>query len=105
MTGRRYAELRSTEIWQKFGAASAAVITAPRRGVPIVHADISSTLRDMARFGLSFTPTGRVGKHPLISACYLDDLQKRGRLELSRAVLGKESGCVDGDFFKGLFGR
>lgn len=121
VTGRTFADLLSTEIWQKIGAESAAVIAAPRRGVPIVHAGISSTLRDMARFGLSFTPTGRQGPKPLISARYLDAIQKQGRPELSRVGLGKESGYVDGeparhnsyqwdfvmndgDFFKGGFG-
>lgn len=121
VTGRTFAELLSTEIWQKIGAESAAVITAPRRGVPIAHAGVSSTLRDMARFGLLFTPTGRKGKNPLVSARYLDNIQKQGRPQLSRAALGKESGTIDGeparhnsyqwdfvmddgDFFKGGFG-
>lgn len=121
VTGRSYAELLSTEIWQKIGAESAAVIAAARRGVPIAHGGVSSTLRDMARFGLSFTPSGRAGKDPLVSARYLDNIQKHGRPELSRAALGKESGFVDGeparhnsyqwdfvmndgDFFKGGFG-
>ncbi len=97
VTGRTYADLLSTEIWQKIGAETGAVIAAPRCGAPIVHAGVSSTLRDMARFGLSFTPTGRQGMNPLISARYLDKIQKQGRPELSRAVLGKESGYVDGE--------
>lgn len=97
VTGRTYAELLSTEIWQKIGAESGAVIAAPRRGVPIVHAGISSTLRDLARFGLSFTPTGRGAKNPLISARYLDTIQNRGRPELTRAVSGQEPQQVDGE--------
>jgi CubicO group peptidase (beta-lactamase class C family) len=121
VTGRSYAELLSTEIWQRMGAESGAVITAPRRGVPIVHAGISSTLRDMARFGLLFTPSGRGGEDPVVSQRYLDNIQKHGRPQVFRALLDEQDQLVDGeaprhnsyqwdfvmadgDFFKGGFG-
>jgi CubicO group peptidase (beta-lactamase class C family) len=121
VTGRSYAELLSTEIWQRMGAESGAVITAPRRGVPIVHAGISSTLRDMARFGLLFTPSGRGGEDPVVSQRYLDNIQKQGRPQVFRALLDEQDQLVDGeaprhnsyqwdfvmadgDFFKGGFG-
>lgn len=121
VTGRSYAELLSTEIWQRMGAESSALIAAPRRGVPIAHAGISSTLRDMARFGLLFTPSGRSGKDPVVSARYLDAIQKHGRPEIFRVALGEDAETIDGeparhnsyqwdlvmndgDFFKGGFG-
>ena len=97
VTGRSYAELLSTEIWQKIGAESAAVIAAPRRGVPVAHGGVSSTLRDLARFGLLFTPTGRAGKDPLISDRYLENIQKRGRPEVFRAAPDDEFRYVDGE--------
>lgn len=120
VTGRGYAELLSTEIWQKIGAESAALIAAPRRGVPVAHGGVSSTLRDLVRFGLLFTPTGRTGKAPLISDRYLADIQTRGRPDIFRAapdgtryVDGEAARhnsyqwdfvMNDGDFFKGGFG-
>lgn len=121
VTGQGYAELLSTEIWQKIGAESVALIAAPRRGVPVAHGGVSSTLRDLVRFGLLFTPTGRTGKHPLISDRYLADIQTRGRPEIFRTAPDITSRYVDGeaprhnsyqwdfvmndgDFFKGGFG-
>ena len=118
VTGRTYAELLSTEIWQRMGAESDGVITAPRRGVPIAHAGVSSTLRDMARFGLLFTPSGRQGANPVISDAYLESIQGKGRPALMRAgeaamVDGEAARhnsyqwdfvMDDGDFFKGGYG-
>ena len=121
VSGQTYAELLSTEIWQRLGAESAAVIAAPHHGVPIAHGGISSTLRDMARFGLLFTPSGRQGDHPVVSDRYLDNIQKRGRPGIFRAARSEEAAFVDGeaarhnsyqwdfvmedgDFFKGGFG-
>ena len=121
VSGQSYADLLATEIWQKMGAESDGIITAPRRGVPIAHGGISSNLRDMARFGLMFTPSGRQSVKPVISDRYLEKIQKGGRPEIFRAMYGEESGYVDGeparhnsyqwdfvmddgDFFKGGYG-
>jgi CubicO group peptidase (beta-lactamase class C family) len=121
VTGRPYAELLSTEIWQKMGAESAAVISAPNHGIPVVHAGVSSTLRDMARFGWLFTPSGRAGAKPVISAQYLDRIQHQGRPALTRPARDQDARewdgepvrhnsyqwdlvMDDGDFFKGGFG-
>jgi len=121
VTGRSYASLLSTEIWQKIGAESDAIIISPRRGVPIAHGGISSNLRDMARFGLMFTPSGRQGRAPLISDAYLQKIQEGGRPEIFnvgrenniREVDGEASRhnsyqwdfvMEDGDFFKGGYG-
>lgn len=121
VTGRPYAELLATEIWQKVGAESDAIIVAPKRGVQIASSGISSTLRDMARFGLLFTPSGRAGVTPLVSDAYLEEIQKGGRPAIFNA--GRESNprlvdgeaprhnsyqwdfvMADGDFYKGGYG-
>jgi len=121
ISNRRYSDLLSAEIWQKMGAESDGLIVAPRRGVPIASGGISSTLRDMARFGLLFTPSGRDQWPRVISDRYLDNIQRNGRPEIFRADHGDESGMIDGeparhnsyqwdfvmqdgDFFKGGFG-
>jgi len=119
--GKTYADLISQEIWQEMGAESDAIITAPRRGVPIAHGGISSTLRDMARFGLLFTPSGRSGVDPVVSDSYLAKIQTGGRPAIfnadrednPRRVDGEAAlhnsyqwdfVMKDGDFFKGGFG-
>lgn len=121
ISGRPYADLVSTEIWQKMGAESDGIIVAPRRGVPIASGGISSTLRDMARFGLLFTPSGRKDLQPVISDAYLEKIQNGGRPEIFNVGKDDDDNEVDGemprhnsyqwdfvmsdgDFFKGGFG-
>ncbi|MCH8302740.1 MAG: beta-lactamase family protein [Proteobacteria bacterium] len=121
ISGQTYTDILSKEIWQKMGAESDAIIVAPRRGVPIASGGISSTLRDMARFGLLFTPGGRNGMDSLISDAYLSKIQSGGRPEIFNADREDDPRMVDGeparhntyqwdfvmedgDFFKGGFG-
>jgi CubicO group peptidase (beta-lactamase class C family) len=82
----------------------------------------SSRLRDMARFGMAFTPSGRKGvEAPAVSAQVVDGIQRDGRPALfakgiKSAVLTAAFGEVplscswqwdavfaDGDFYKGGF--
>ena len=121
IAGKTYADLLAEEIWQKMGAEADAMITAPRRGVVIAHGGISSTLRDMARFGLLFTPSGRAGIDPVVSDSYLARIQTGGRPAIFNADHADDPSMVDGeaarhnsyqwdfvmedgDFFKGGFG-
>jgi CubicO group peptidase (beta-lactamase class C family) len=121
VSGRTFADFLSQEIWQKIGADSDAVIVAPNRGVPIVHGGISSTLRDVARFGLQFTPMVRQDSdEPLISDAYLNKIQGGGRPEIFNAARANprlvdgeaprhntyqwDFVMRDGDFFKGGYG-
>ena len=97
VTGKGYADLLSTEIWQEMGAESDGIITAPSRGIAIAHGGISSNLRDMARFGLLFTPSGRKTTSPIVSDAYLEKIQKGGRPDIFRTATGEQSGYVDGE--------
>lgn len=120
VTGKPYAELIAAELWAAIGAESDALLVAPKRGVPVAASGMSSTLRDLARFGLLFTPAGRNGMTPLISEAQLEKIQTRGRPELFRAAdqgVRRVDGeavrhnsyqwdfvMADGDFFKGGYG-
>ena len=65
-------------IWQKMGAESDAIM-AQRNGVPIAHAGLSSTLRDLARFGSLFL-TNEISKgKDVMSSAYLKKIQFDGR--------------------------
>ncbi len=55
ITGRKYADLVTEWLWQPMGAESNAYVCVSKDGVPWSHGGISSTLRDLARFGLLFT--------------------------------------------------
>jgi CubicO group peptidase (beta-lactamase class C family) len=121
ISGKTLTDLLSEEIWQPMGAESDGIIAAPKRGVPIMHGGISSTLRDMARFGLLFTPSGRAGTNPVVSDSYLAKIQLGGRPAIfnadrrdnPRKVDGEPARhntyqwdfvMEDGDFFKGGYG-
>ena len=121
VTGRTYVDLISAEIWQRMGAGSDGIIAAPNRGIAYSSGGISSTLRDMARFGLLFTPTGRADMNSVVSDAYLDKIQNGGRPEIFNADREDDPRTIDGenprhnsyqwdfvmddgDFFKGGYG-
>ncbi|MDG2289440.1 MAG: serine hydrolase [Woeseiaceae bacterium] len=121
VSGQTYSELLATEIWQPMGAESDGIIAAPHLGVAYSSGGISSTLRDMARFALLFTPSGRDATSPVISDTYLDKIQNGGRPEIfnadhknnPRTIDGEQPRhnsyqwdfvMSDGDFFKGGYG-
>lgn len=73
----------SKEIWTQIGAEADAAILAPRFGVPITHGGLLATHRDVARFGLLFTPSsGVVSEAEIISPRYVDLILHGGRPEL-----------------------
>lgn len=121
VTGERYAELLSRVLWPLMGAESDGLLVAPIRGVPIASSGLSTTLRDLGRFGLLFTPAGRSRVNPLVSERHLDHIQRGGRAEIFAPGPDEEPRTVhgeaalhnsyqwdfvmrDGDFFKGGYG-
>ncbi len=121
VTGRPYSDLISKEIWQQIGAESDAMLVADKFGVQIASNGISSTLRDLARFGLLFTPGGRSNVDSIISDSYLRKIQKEGRPTIFNADRENNPRLIDGeqprhntyqwdlvmedgDFFKGGYG-
>lgn len=98
ITGRTYAENIEREIWQKIGAESDALI-AQTNGTAISHAGISSTLRDLARFGYMFLKEEKSVNNNFVSNEYLDKIQKHGRPHLVKAF-GAENYKFDQEFVK-----
>ena len=75
----------SLEIWTRAGMEGDAAILAPRYGVPNMHGGLMARLRDVARFGLLFTPSYRaVADERIISERYLKTILEGGRPELLR---------------------
>jgi CubicO group peptidase (beta-lactamase class C family) len=79
VTNRSLAKNIEIEIWQKIGADADALM-AQRKNVPIAHAGMSSTLRDLARFGNLFLNVNT--SNGVISARYLNNIQHKGRPEI-----------------------
>jgi hypothetical protein len=117
VTGKTFAEAVSEKIWRRIGAESDAVLMVSSVGA---SSTINSTLRDLGRFGLLFTPSWQtVSKRRLVSEAYLKKIQQGGRPEIfDKAGAGKNWNNVfaddpprhntyqwdfvmpDGDFFK-----
>lgn len=57
ISGEPFQDTFSREVWRKIGAESDASFLAYRYGIPVSHGGILSNMRDMARFGLLFTPS------------------------------------------------
>lgn len=123
VSGLPFAELVTRELWSRVGAEADATIVVSRNGVAVTHGGLSSTLRDLARFGLLFTPSWPcVTAERIISARHLAHIQHGGRPALFDAgpsgaarvaalhgerprhnVYQWDLVMPDGDFFKGGF--
>ena len=57
ITGEPFQDTFTREIWSKIGAESDASFLAYRYGIALTHGGFLSNMRDMARFGLLFTPS------------------------------------------------
>ena len=125
VTGRPYADLLADEIWSRIGAEGDAVITiVPESGATTSHAGLSARLRDIARFGMLFTPSwSAVTETPIVSDRYLREIMEGGRPEVFANGITSESIASrmaddpprhnsyqwdyvmpDGDFYKGGYG-
>ena len=82
VTGKRYTDVLEEEIWQPMGAENDGLMLTPKRNTMAVYGGISSTLRDLGRFGLLFTPSG---PENILSKAYLEKIQVGGRPDLFEA--------------------
>lgn len=76
VSGKRLSDLLSERIWSRMGAESDALMLVNERGVPIAHAGLAMTLRDLARFGLLFMDRR---KDAAVPAAVRDRMLKQGR--------------------------
>ncbi|HJL81193.1 MAG TPA: serine hydrolase domain-containing protein [Gammaproteobacteria bacterium] len=83
ITGMQLQDALSEMIWTHIGAESDAAIFAPRYGVPVMHGGLLARPRDVARFGLLFTPSHQiVSDEQLVSDKHIHTLMYEGRPEL-----------------------
>jgi CubicO group peptidase (beta-lactamase class C family) len=71
--GQRMADLISTLIWQPMGAEADAEITCDAVGTAIHDGGISTTLRDLARFGQLLLDDGRAGHLQVVPTAWFAD--------------------------------
>jgi len=85
ITGMPFQDALSREIWTRIGAEADASIYAARYGVPLTTGGLLARPRDVARFGLLFTPSYRVvSDKPILSQGYLELLTSGGNPGLLR---------------------
>lgn len=83
VTGKRLADVISTEIWSKMGAEADGLMLVNERGVAIAHGGMVMTLRDLARFGLLYSEASqRVAEDRVVPEKFLKRLLQDGRPEL-----------------------
>ena len=114
ISGLTFKDFVEQEIWRAIGAEHSALMGINTNGTAISYADgMSTTLRDLARFGLAFTPSGRKGDNPLISDMHLSkirdvnkELEKTSRFSEEKYYSSYQWGAIyeDGDLFKGAHG-
>ncbi len=114
ISGLTFKDFIEKEIWSRIGAEYSALLGTNTNGTSLSYLDgMSTTLRDLARFGLVFTPSGRKSPDPIISEVYLSkirnvnkNLQKKSRHTGEIIYSSYQWGAVyeDGDFYKGAHG-
>lgn len=124
VTGHSVAAALGREVWSRGGFEAPAQLCVSPSGAPASHGGLSVTLRDLARFGMLFTPSAhRVADGPVIDPVHLRRIQtprrplshpNSGALpDPARAAYGDvlppasrqwNIAMPDGDLFKGGFG-
>jgi CubicO group peptidase (beta-lactamase class C family) len=77
-TGRTFADLVSTLLWQPMGAAEAAYITVDRAGAPRCTGGLCATVRDFARVGQLLLARGQCGSTAVVPPAWIDDIAANG---------------------------
>ncbi len=79
LSGMPFQDAFSREIWYHIGAEADASYIAPRYGIALTHGGFLARLRDVARFGLLFTPSyAVVSDRRIVSAAHLELLRHGG---------------------------
>jgi CubicO group peptidase (beta-lactamase class C family) len=90
LTGMPFQDALSKEVWTRMGAESDASFYAARYGIPLTTGGLLARPRDVARFGLLFTPSyGVVTDERIISERYLEILTDGGDPEILRNNRGR----------------
>ncbi|MCB0704939.1 MAG: beta-lactamase family protein, partial [Saprospiraceae bacterium] len=109
ISGLNFRDFVEQEIWEKIGSEYSALLGIDTNGTSLSYSyGLSSTLRDLARFGLAFTPSGRKDPNPIISDAHLSKIRDVNiNLNTSRDSEEKKYSSYqwsavydDGDFYK-----
>ena len=83
ITGMPFQDVLTREVWRHMGAEADASIFAGRNGIPLTSGGLLANVRDVARFGVLFTPSYQaVSEQKIISDRYVDLILHGSRPEL-----------------------
>lgn len=83
VTDMPFQDAFTREIWYDIGAEADASYIAPRYGIPVAHGGFMARMRDLARFGLLFTPSYTVvSDRKIISDAHIELLRSGGSPDL-----------------------
>lgn len=83
ITGETFQQVLSREIWSHIGAEADALLLAYHLGIPVTHGGLLANIRDVARFGLLFTPSySLVSDKKVISEQHLEFIANGGNPQL-----------------------
>ena len=75
-TGKSFAELVSSLLWQPMGAADGSCVTVDRDGAPRCTGGLCATVRDFARVGQLMLMKGKRGSHEIVPETWIDDIAR-----------------------------
>ncbi len=78
----KFTDFIEKEIWQPMGPEAEGLMLNAGYGRAATPLGFSSTLRDLARFSMLFTPSGRKGESPIVSDSHLNKILNQGRPEI-----------------------
>jgi len=102
LMGMPFQDALSKEIWQNIGAEADAGLLAPRYGVPNTHGGLLAQLRDVARFGLLYTPSyKKVSDRKIISDRVVQLIRNEGNPKLWQKA--RIANMLPGDFSHSVY--
>ena len=92
VTGRTLNEVFGDRIWRKMGAQNDAFVGVTKFGLGNGWGFVNSTLRDMGRWGMLFTPSwSKISKEKIIPDALLETIQHGGKPEIYlKGFVGRE---------------
>lgn len=80
VTGKRWTNLVQDRVWSKMNVEGDMIVGVTPQGTAVGHGLLNTRLRDMARYGLLYTPSWKVAaREPIVSADYAKKLRNAGR--------------------------
>lgn len=80
VTGERWSQLVDKRIWSKLGVEGPLLVNTTPDGVAIAHGIVSSRLRDLARFGMLYTPSwNKVASERVVTPEIIERIRKSVR--------------------------